>query len=95
MRGIGALALLASLGACGLQPMYAGGGSGFGGTVGAGSISFDSDNTNLYIRFTAGNALNDLVENAHVTGAFKLDQMTTRPFGNPRLLEAAARLEKQ
>lgn len=41
------------------------------------------------------NALNDLVENAHVTRAWKLDQMTTRPFGNPRLLEAASRLEKQ
>jgi hypothetical protein len=41
------------------------------------------------------NALNDLVENAHVTRAWKLEQMTTRPFGNPRLLEAASRLEKQ
>lgn len=41
------------------------------------------------------NALNDLVENAHVTRAWKLEQMTTRPFGNQRLLEAAARLEKQ
>ena len=41
------------------------------------------------------NALNDLVENAHVTRAWQLDQMTTRPFGNPRLLEAASRLEKQ
>lgn len=41
------------------------------------------------------NALNDLVENAFVTRAWKLEQMTTRPFGNPRLLEAASRLEKQ
>src|SRR5215213_4373827 len=41
------------------------------------------------------NALNDLVENAHVTRAWKLEQMTTQPFGNQRLLEAAARLEKQ
>lgn len=41
------------------------------------------------------NALNDLVENAHVTRAWKLEQMTTRPYGNPRLLEAASRLEKQ
>jgi len=41
------------------------------------------------------NALNDLVENAHVTRAWKLEQMTERPFGNQRLLEAAARLEKQ
>src|SRR5215207_447861 len=39
------------------------------------------------------NALNDLVENAHVTRAWQLEQMTTRPFGNQRLLEAAARLE--
>ena len=41
------------------------------------------------------NALNDLVENAYVTRAWRLEQMTTRPFGNQRLLEAAARLEKQ
>ncbi|HBS29128.1 MAG TPA: hypothetical protein DEB06_06675 [Phycisphaerales bacterium] len=38
-----------------------GGGAGFGGTVGAGSISFDSDNANLYIRFAPGGGLNDLV----------------------------------
>lgn len=41
------------------------------------------------------NALNDLVENAHVTRAWKVEQMTNRPFGNARLLEAAGRLEKQ
>ncbi len=41
------------------------------------------------------NALNDLVENAHVTRAWQLEQMTTRPFGNQQLLEAASRLEKQ
>jgi hypothetical protein len=41
------------------------------------------------------NALNDLVENAHVTRAWKIEEMTSRPFGNPRLLEAASRLEKQ
>lgn len=41
------------------------------------------------------NALNDLVENAHVTRAWKLEQMTEKPFGNQRLLEAASRLEKQ
>ncbi|MFP5286729.1 MAG: hypothetical protein ACLGI9_13385, partial [Thermoanaerobaculia bacterium] len=40
------------------------------------------------------NALNDLVENAHVTRAWKLEQMTTKPFGNQRLLEAARRLEQ-
>jgi hypothetical protein len=39
------------------------------------------------------NALNDLVENAHVTRAWRLDQMTPKPFGNPNLLDAAARLE--
>jgi hypothetical protein len=41
------------------------------------------------------NALNDLVENAYVTRAWKLEQMTKQPFGNQRLLEAAARLEQQ
>ncbi len=40
---------------------YTGAGTGFGGTVGNGVISFDSDLTNLYIRFTPGSALNDLV----------------------------------
>lgn len=40
------------------------------------------------------NALNDLVENAHVTRAWKLEQMTAKPFGNPRLLEAARRMEQ-
>jgi hypothetical protein len=45
---------------------------------------------------TAGampNALNDLVENAYVTRAWRLDQMTAKPFANPNLLDAAARLE--
>jgi hypothetical protein len=41
------------------------------------------------------NALNDLVENAHVTRAWRVEQMTSRPFGNPRLLEAAGRLEAE
>ena len=40
------------------------------------------------------NALNDLVENAHVTRAWKLEQMTAKPFGNQRLLEAARRMEQ-
>jgi hypothetical protein len=40
---------------------YAGAGSGFGGTLGAGGISLDSDASNLYLRFTAGGSLNDLV----------------------------------
>jgi hypothetical protein len=45
---------------------------------------------------TAGsmpNALNDLVENAYVTRAWRLDQMTAKPFANLNLLDAAARLE--
>lgn len=45
---------------------------------------------------TAGampNALNDLVENAYVTRAWRLDQMTAKPFANVILLDAAARLE--
>ncbi len=40
---------------------YSGAGSGFGGTVGNGMISLDSDAVNLYIRMTMGGALNDLV----------------------------------
>ncbi len=40
---------------------YTGAGTGFGGTVGNGSISLDSDATNLYIRFTAGASINDLI----------------------------------
>jgi hypothetical protein len=39
------------------------------------------------------NALSDLVENAYVTRAWRLDQMTARPYDNPGLLDAAARLE--
>jgi hypothetical protein len=45
---------------------------------------------------TAGampNALSDLVENAYVTRAWRLDQMTATPFANLNLLDAAARLE--
>lgn len=41
------------------------------------------------------NALNDLVEDAHVTRAWGIEQMTSKPFGNLRLLEAAARLEAE
>jgi hypothetical protein len=39
------------------------------------------------------NALNDLVENAYVTRAWRLDQMTAKSFANLTLLDAAARLE--
>jgi hypothetical protein len=38
-----------------------GGGGGFGGTLGNGSISMDVVGTNLNIAFTPGNALNDIV----------------------------------
>jgi hypothetical protein len=41
------------------------------------------------------NALNDLVENAHVTRAWRIDQMTSKPFGDPNFLEAANRLEAE
>ncbi len=40
---------------------YAGAGTGFGGTVGNGIFSLDSDATNLYVRFAPGASLNDLV----------------------------------
>lgn len=40
------------------------------------------------------NALTDLVEDAHVTRAWKLEQMTAKPFGDQRLLEAARRMEQ-
>ncbi|HBL27588.1 MAG TPA: hypothetical protein DD490_12190 [Acidobacteria bacterium] len=38
-------------------------------------------------------ALNDLVENAYVTKGYKLGAMTAAPFADPKLLEAAARLD--
>lgn len=41
------------------------------------------------------NALNDLVENAHVTRAYKLGAMTAAPFAEPKLLESADRLEAE
>lgn len=40
---------------------YAGAGSGFGGTLGNGTLYFDSDATNLYIGFQPGGDLNDNV----------------------------------
>ena len=40
---------------------YTGAGTGFGGTVGNGSISLDSDATNLYIRFNAAGNYDNLV----------------------------------
>lgn len=41
------------------------------------------------------NALNDLVENVYVTRPHRLEQLTNRPFNEPRLLDAAARLEAE
>ena len=38
---------------------YTGGGSGFGGTLGGGTLFLDSDITNLYIGFQPGGAVND------------------------------------
>lgn len=40
---------------------YTGGGSGFGGTLGGGTLYFQSDATNLYIGFQPGANLNDYV----------------------------------
>ncbi|HEX2252782.1 MAG TPA: hypothetical protein VHQ65_05910 [Thermoanaerobaculia bacterium] len=42
---------------------------------------------------TMPNALNDLVENAHQTRAYPLARFESRPFGEPGLTAAAARLE--
>lgn len=41
------------------------------------------------------NALNDLVENAHVTRAYRLEQMRQTSFERPQLLESAKRLERE
>jgi hypothetical protein len=41
------------------------------------------------------NALNDLVENAHVTRAYRLGAMTAVPFAEPKLMESADRLEAE
>jgi len=42
---------------------------------------------------TMPNHPNDLVRNAHVTEAYRAGQFTSRPFGDPGLLDAARRLE--
>ncbi len=39
------------------------------------------------------NALNDLVENVHVTRAYRLTQMRSEAFERPQLMESAKRLE--
>lgn len=47
---------------------------------------------------TAGrmpNALNDLVENAHVTRPYRLGLMTAKPYAEPKLIESAERLEAE
>ena len=55
-------ALLLSQSDGAVPQVYAnGGGGGFGGTLGSGSISMDRVGTNLDISFTPGNALNDYV----------------------------------
>jgi hypothetical protein len=56
---------------------YTGGGGGFGGPVGSGSLYMESDATNLYIGFQPGNTLNDNVV-IHMdtrTGGFADSQM--------------------
>lgn len=45
----------------GNSQVYTGGGAGFGGTLGAGSIYMENDATNLYVAFDPGNDLNDVV----------------------------------
>ena len=40
------------------------------------------------------NAKNRMVENAHVTAAYRASSFSDRPFGDPSLLEAADRLER-
>jgi MYXO-CTERM domain-containing protein len=54
----GALAL--SLSGPSTQTYANGGGSGFGGTLGAGSVSFGASGGNLNVTFTPGAALNDI-----------------------------------
>lgn len=41
------------------------------------------------------NALNDLVENVHVTRAYRLAKLNAKAFGDARLTEAAVRLEAE
>ncbi len=71
---------------------YGGAGTGFGGTVGNGSISLDSDATNLYIRFTAGASINDLVAIFLDTraGGFTDAQMDDQADGGRRALSQLA-----
>jgi len=71
---------------------YAGAGTGFGGTVGNGIVSFDSDATNLYIRFTPGAAHNDLVGIWLDTrsGGFTDAQMDDQADGSRRVLSQLA-----
>lgn len=71
---------------------YTGGGTGFGGTLGNGSISFDSDNTNLYIQFNLGGGLNDLVALFLDTraGGFTDAQMDDQADGGRRAVSQLA-----
>ncbi len=71
---------------------YTGGGGGFGGTVGGGTIYFNSDATNLYIGFSAGAAVNDLVAILLDTraGGFTDAQMNDNSDGGRRALSQLA-----
>lgn len=69
------------------QSFANGAGSGFGGTLGNGSVAFDaSSGTNLNISFTAGSSLNDLVVIWLDTrnGGFKDSEMSDTADGGRR-----------
>ncbi len=71
---------------------YTGAGTGFGGTVGTGTIYFNSDATNLYIGFNAGAAVNDLVAILLDTreGGFTDAQMNDNSDGGRRAVSQLA-----
>jgi hypothetical protein len=81
----GALALSQTDGAS--PAVYAnGGGTSFGGTLGAGSISFDAVGSNLNVSLTPGNALNDIVviQLDTKSGGFADNQMDDTADGGRR-----------
>ena len=71
---------------------YTGAGTGFGGTVGNGSISLDSDATNLYIRFNAAGNYDNLVTIMFNTraGGFTDAQMEDQGDGGRRAVSQLA-----
>lgn len=72
---------------------YAGGGGGFGGTVGAGALYMNSDAANLFIGFQAGNSVNDNVV-IHLdtrTGGFTDAQMNDTADDSRELLTKLTR----